>query len=91
MATQQAREIMTDYFNALGTGDLARYFADDVTWTTMETGAELRGPPAVQDAIIGLHARMSESQTRQLVLSDACAYIEGTWLPPRSRPESWSW
>jgi len=72
---------MDNYFEALGAGDFARFLTKDVTWTTMETGAQFRGPRAVQDAVIGLHARMSDLETRQLVVSDDFACIEGSCLP----------
>ena len=81
MPFEQTRHVMDNYFKALGTGDFARFLTEDVTWTTMETGAQVRGPRPVQDAVIGLHARMSDFETRQLVVSDDFACIEGSCLP----------
>ena len=49
----------------------------DVTWTTIETGTEVRGPLPVQDAIVGLHAQMFDIKTRRLVVSEGAAYIVG--------------
>jgi hypothetical protein len=77
MSSEQTRQIMDRYVKALGTGDFARFFTEYVTWTTIETGTEVRGPLAVQDAIVGLHAQMSDMKTRQLVVSEGAAYIEG--------------
>jgi hypothetical protein len=87
MPFEQTRRVMDNYFKALGTGDFARFLTDDVTCTTMETGAQVRGPLAVQDAVVGLHARMSDFETRQLVVSDDFACIEGSCLPNVGPPE----
>jgi hypothetical protein len=45
-----AERVMGEYFEALASGDLVRFFTEDVSWTTMETGAQLQGPLAVQAA-----------------------------------------
>ena len=81
MPFEQTRGVMDNYFKALGTGDFARFLTEDVTWTTMETGAQVRGPRPVQNAVIGLYARMSDFETRQLMVGDDSACIEGSCLP----------
>ena len=86
MPAEQTRDVMDNYFKALGTGDFSRFFTQDVTWTTMETGAQVRGPRAVQDAVSGLHASMSDFETRPLVVSDDFACIEGSCLPKFGAP-----
>lgn len=78
MPADQTRRVMSDYFAALGTGQFTQFFTDDVTWTTIENNAEVRGRREVQEAILGLHARMSDMRTRQLVIADQAAYIEGS-------------
>jgi hypothetical protein len=60
------------------TGHFAQFFTDDVSWTTIDTNAVVRGPRAVQDFIVALHARMPDLQTDRLVFSDDCAYLEGS-------------
>jgi hypothetical protein len=60
------------------TGHFAQFFTDDVTWTTIDTNDVVRGPQAVQDFIVALHARMSDAQTHRLVFSEDCAYLEGS-------------
>jgi hypothetical protein len=86
MPFEQTRQVMDNYFTALGTGNFARFLTGDVTWTTMETGAQVRGSRAVEEAVIGLHARMSDFETRQLVVSDDFACIEGSCLPSVGPP-----
>lgn len=69
---------MGDYFRAMETGRFAQFFTEDVSWTTIDTNAVVRGPRAVQDFIVTLHGRMSDVQTDRLVFSDDCAYLEGS-------------
>jgi hypothetical protein len=76
---QQTRRVIADYFRAMETtGHFAQFFTDDVTWTTIDTNDVVRGPQAVQDFIVALHARMSDAQTHRLVFSEDCAYLEGS-------------
>lgn len=69
---------MEAYFAALSTGRFRQFFTDDVTWTTIQNGAEVSGAQAVEEAITGLHARMSDLRTRQLSVGEGMAYIEGS-------------
>lgn len=51
-----ARDTFDAYAQALlSGGDITRFFAADVLWTTMETGEEVRGPEAVRDLIVFIH------------------------------------
>jgi len=76
---EQTRRVVGDYFRAMNTtGQFAQFFTDDVTWTTIDTNAVVRGPRAVQDFIRVLHSRMSDIQTHRLAFSDDCAYLEGS-------------
>jgi hypothetical protein len=86
MSQEQTRSIMEDYFAAMSAGQFAAFFSDDVTWTTMESGEVVRGPLAVQAAIIGLHARMPGVRTRQLVVAEQSAFIEGDCAPGSGSP-----
>ncbi len=78
MDTAQTHRVMAEYFAALGSGQFTAFFTDDVTWTTVESGEVVQGAGDVQEAIVGLHARMSDMQTRRLTISQDAAYIEGT-------------
>jgi hypothetical protein len=51
-----------------------------VTWTTTDTGQQVRGPSSVRDYIVALHNNMFDAQTRRLVVSDGHAYLEGDCL-----------
>ena len=78
MPSQRTRQVMNDYFTAMGRGQFHQFFTDDVTWTTVENHAVVQGRFEVQDHIVALHARMFDVQTRQLVIADENAYIEGS-------------
>lgn len=78
MSADQTRQVMSAYFGALETGHFARYFNEDVTWTTVASDTQVRGPDAVEALINGLHDRLKDLQTRQLVIGEDAAYIEGT-------------
>ena len=78
MDVEQTQRVMMAYFTALRAGQVTEFFTDDVTWTTVESGADVQGASQVQEAIQGLHARMSDMQTRRLTISEDAAYIEGS-------------
>jgi hypothetical protein len=78
MSADQTRQVMSAYFDALETGRFARHFTDDVTWTTIANDTHVQGPGAVEAAINGLHGRLKDLQTRQLVFGEDAAYIEGS-------------
>jgi ketosteroid isomerase-like protein len=53
MSVESTTQVMNDYLDALlKREDFARYFADDILWTTTETGDEVRGRDAVRDFIV---------------------------------------
>ena len=74
----QTQRVMNGYFTALGTGEFSQFFTDEVTWTTVESGTDVQGATQVQEAILGLHSRMSDMQTRRLTISQDAAYLEGS-------------
>ena len=39
MSTDDTSQTMSAYFTALGTGRFQQFFTDDVTWTTIQSGA----------------------------------------------------
>ena len=78
MSTDDTHRLMDAYFTALATGHFRQLLTDDVTWTTIQNAAEVRGAEAVEAAINTLHARMSDLKTRQLIVGDQSAYLEGT-------------
>jgi hypothetical protein len=78
MSLEQTRQTISRYFHVMsGGGDLAECYSADVTWTTTETGEELRGASSVRDYVVALHNNMFAAQTRRLVVADGPAYPEG--------------
>ena len=78
----QTDETMKGYLDALlHGGDFAEYFADDVLWTTMEDGQEIRGRDAVRDLIVSLHAQLFEAtpELRTLVCGEGVAALEAVF------------
>jgi steroid delta-isomerase-like uncharacterized protein len=78
----QTDETMKGYLDALlHGGDFAAYFADDVLWTTMEDGQEVRGRDAVRDLIVSLHTQLFEAtpELRSLVCGDGVAALEAVF------------
>ena len=53
MSTDDTSQTMSAYFTALGRGRFQQFFTDDVTWTTIQSGAVVRGAGAVEEAING--------------------------------------
>ena len=78
MSTDDTDRLMDAYFTALPTGHFQQFLTEDVTWTTMQNDAEIRGAEAVEEASNTLHGRMTDLKTRQLLLGDHAAYLEGT-------------
>ena len=74
---------MRDYMDALlGGGDFAAFFSEDVLWTTMETGDEIRGRDAVRDHIVALHSELFEAspELRSLAVADGIASLEADFV-----------
>ena len=95
MPMQQTEDTIRDYLDALLTGgDFAAFFADDVVWTTMETGEEIRGRQAVKDFIVALHSQWFQArpELRNVTAADGVAAIE-TFIDgwnERCQPFTWT-
>ena len=63
-------------------GDFGRYFADDVVWTTMETGEQITGRATVADYIIRFHSEIFDArpELRRLITSDDVAVAEAYFV-----------
>ena len=63
-------------------GDIAAFFADDVVWTTMETGDQLRGREAVRDHIVNLHTQSVDASPEFVhsVCADSVAGVEAVFV-----------
>jgi steroid delta-isomerase-like uncharacterized protein len=66
----------------LGGGDFASFFSDDVSWTTMETGEEVRGREAVRDYIVALHTQAFHAapEVKRFVVGDGVAALEAVFV-----------
>ena len=83
MSATETESTLRGYLDALLTGgDFASFFSDDVRWTTMETGDEIRGRDAVRDFIIALHARLFEAapELRDIAFADGVAGLEAVFI-----------
>jgi len=77
VSVDQTQQVIDRYFEVMGGGDFSQSYVDEVTWTMLDAGAEIRGAAAVRDYVIALHAQMSDVHTRRIVVSDNAAYLEG--------------
>jgi predicted ester cyclase len=83
MSVQATEQTLHSYLDTLlGRGDFTRFFAEDVTWTTMETGDQIRGRTAVADFIIALHSQYFDArpEVKSTVASDGVALIEADFV-----------
>jgi steroid delta-isomerase-like uncharacterized protein len=79
----QTEKTMRSYLDALlKRGDFAAHFSDDVLWTTMEDGGEVRGREAVRDVIVSMHQRFFDAspELRSLVCGDGVAAVEAVFV-----------
>jgi steroid delta-isomerase-like uncharacterized protein len=82
MSMQETDQTIRDYLDTLlNGGDFAAFFADDVGWTTMETGEEIRGRQAVKDFIVALHSQWFQArpELRNVTAADGVAAIEAVF------------
>jgi predicted ester cyclase len=83
MSAETTERVMRDYLEALlSRGDFGRFFTDDVLWTTMETGQEIRGREAVREYIVALHTVLFDARpvVRSTVVTDAVALLEADFV-----------
>lgn len=79
---QTNEQVMQEYVEALRSGgDVARWFSEDVLWTTMETGDQVRGRDAVRHLIVFLHAQAFDASVefRRIVVSGDGAVLEAVF------------
>jgi len=83
MSVTDTESTMRAYMDALlGGGDFASFFSADITWTTMETGDEIRGRDAVRDFIVALHSQLFQAapEVRGLAVADGIAGLEADFV-----------
>jgi steroid delta-isomerase-like uncharacterized protein len=83
MSFEETETTVRHYLDALlNGGDFAAFLADDVLWTTMETGDQILGREAVRDFIIALHSQQFDASP-ELVSSqfaDGVASLEAVFV-----------
>jgi ketosteroid isomerase-like protein len=85
MSTEATRAVMAQYFATMDDdGDFGRQLHDDVGWTTLPSGDEVRGRAAVTHHIRVLHERMGEIRTRTFAVAEGTALVEGDCQPDRA-------
>jgi ketosteroid isomerase-like protein len=78
MSHEETQRTIDHYFDPMSRGgDFAECYTDGVTWSTLDIGDEVRGRSSVRDYIAALHNKMSDAQTRRIVVSDGHGYLEG--------------
>ena len=83
MSLEETQSTIRQYLDALlSGGDFAAFFADDVTWTTMETGDQIRGREAVRDFIIALHSQLFDASPELVSteFADGAAGLEAVFV-----------
>jgi steroid delta-isomerase-like uncharacterized protein len=79
MAVERTREILMAYLdNLIQRGPFAQFFADDVTFSIMETGQEVKGREAVEQFIRGFHEQAFDAHPylKTTMVDDGRAAIE---------------
>jgi hypothetical protein len=62
MSLEQTQQIINRYFDLIGNrDDFAECYSPDVTWTTTDTGQQVRVPSSVRDYIVALHNNMFDA------------------------------
>jgi steroid delta-isomerase-like uncharacterized protein len=83
MSVEETERTLHGYLDALlGGGDFASFFADEVSWTTMETGEQVNGREAVRDFIIALHSQFFEASPElgTVITGDGVAGLEAVFV-----------
>lgn len=83
MSVDETARTIREYLDTLlSGGDFAAFFADDVTWTTMETGDQITGRDAVRDFIVALHTQLFEASPEfgNVTTGDGVAALEAVFV-----------
>jgi predicted ester cyclase len=82
MSAESIERVMHDYVGALNTRgeDLSRYFTDDATFTTMETGEVQHGAQACAAFISSMHHQAFQGRVvaRHIVTGEDVAVLEAS-------------
>jgi steroid delta-isomerase-like uncharacterized protein len=79
MSVESTTRVMNEYLDALvNGGDFARFFTDDVSWSTVETGDRVQGRDAVRDFIVAFHTQLVDAhpEVKTIAIGDGVAGLE---------------
>jgi steroid delta-isomerase-like uncharacterized protein len=83
MSVEATESTIRQYLDALlNGGDFASFFTDDVVWTTMETGDQVRGRQEVADFISSLHSQLFDGSPELVdaTFGDGVAGLEAVFV-----------
>ena len=83
MSVEETERTLRAYVDTLVSGgDFSAFFADDVLWTTMETGEQIRGREAVRDHIVALHSQVFDAspELKGVVVGDGQVALEAAFI-----------
>ncbi len=83
MSVEETEATINEYLDALANGgDFASFFAEEIVWTTMETGDQVRGREGVRDFIVALHSQLFEAsmERRNVTVADGVAGLEAVFV-----------
>jgi predicted ester cyclase len=83
MSVEETERTVREYLDAfLSGGDFASLFDEDVLWTTMETGEQIRGRDAVRDFIVTLHSQWFDAspEIKNVTVADGVAALEAAFV-----------
>jgi ketosteroid isomerase-like protein len=83
MSVQDTEATISAYLSALMSGsDFGSYFAEDVLWTTMENGDQVRGRREVTDYIVALHTQVfaASPELVNVAYGDGFAILEAVFV-----------
>ncbi len=83
MSVEETESTVRQYLDALlSGGDFASFFADSVSWTTMETGDRIEGREAVRDFIVALHTQLFDASPElgHVMFADGVAGLEAVFV-----------
>jgi steroid delta-isomerase-like uncharacterized protein len=87
-ADEHTRTVMQGYLDALlARGDYARFFSEDVLWTTMETGEQVRGRQAAADYIHAVHTQAFDAhpELKSFAVTGTNALLEVEFIGTHTR------
>ena len=83
MSVDATKGTIDAYLDALlNGGDFAQFFTDQVEWTTMESGEQIRGREAVRDFIVALHKELFDAhpELKEVIVGDGIAALEADFV-----------